>query len=301
MLVATIRGPAALHQTRHELNYPPLSTRRPRPARQAKHFIAPWWAVVHANSSDLPGSRSPLRDAPIRCGGTRTTRSPAANNACSSRRETWRQSSIAHTRSSSRPRAHRTAARSRASSALISRLPRTQVRLARPRDGDLVRPGKTKLMFSRELAPASDQNSPSAAPLRKPIGAAPGRSAACPDNAARAAKVRANRFSISRVRTGRPVSCPTTVLPCTVSAPRAAGDLQALTHAALRVEMRQRAAHANARDERDAVKYQLLSTVREGGRASAKPAFAEYRADEIGSKDAVEVRRRILDRRLDRS
>ena len=27
----------------------------------------------------LPGSRSPLREAPIRCGGTLTTRSPAAD------------------------------------------------------------------------------------------------------------------------------------------------------------------------------------------------------------------------------
>ena len=50
----------------------------------------------------LPRLRSPFREAPIRCGGTLTTRSPAANNACSSRRETARQSSIADTRSSSR-------------------------------------------------------------------------------------------------------------------------------------------------------------------------------------------------------
>jgi hypothetical protein len=60
--------------------------------------------------SDLPGSRSARLEAPILCGGTRTTRSPAAISACSGRRETWRQSSIAHTRSSSSPRAQRTAA-----------------------------------------------------------------------------------------------------------------------------------------------------------------------------------------------
>ena len=62
----------------------------------------------------------------MRCGGTLTTRSPAANSACSRRRETSRQSSIAHTRSSSRPRAYRTAARCPGSSALISRLARAR-------------------------------------------------------------------------------------------------------------------------------------------------------------------------------
>src|SRR5271166_5445490 len=66
--------------------------------------------------------RSPLRETPIRPGETLTTRSPAANSACSGRRETCRQFSSAHTRSSSRPRAHRTAARCPGSSALISRL-----------------------------------------------------------------------------------------------------------------------------------------------------------------------------------
>jgi hypothetical protein len=55
---------------------------------------------------------------------TLTTRSPAANSACSKRRETCRQSSIAHTRISSKPRAQRTAARCPASSALIPRWPR---------------------------------------------------------------------------------------------------------------------------------------------------------------------------------
>ena len=59
--------------------------------------------------------------APILCGATRTTRSPAASSACSSRRETCRQSSIAHTRPSSSPRAQRTAARCPGSSALIWR------------------------------------------------------------------------------------------------------------------------------------------------------------------------------------
>src|SRR5947208_7028600 len=81
--------------------------------------------TVHAHSSDLPGSRSPLRDAPIRFGATLTTCSPAASSACSSRREHERQSSIAHTRSSSSSRAHRTAARCPGSSALTWRLPRT--------------------------------------------------------------------------------------------------------------------------------------------------------------------------------
>ena len=93
---------------------------------------------AHAHSSDLPGSRSPLRDAPIRCGATRTTRPPAAISACSRRRDTCRQSSIAHTRSSSRPRAHFTAARCPASSASISRLPRTRPALIHRRERVLV-------------------------------------------------------------------------------------------------------------------------------------------------------------------
>ena len=44
------RGPAP-DLSRAQL--PPLSTRRPRPARQAKHFIAPRWAAVHADLSVL--------------------------------------------------------------------------------------------------------------------------------------------------------------------------------------------------------------------------------------------------------
>ena len=68
---------------------------------------------------------------PSECGATRTTRSPAAISACSRRRETCRQSSIAHTRSPSSPRAQRTAARCPASSAAIVAL--ADARAGRPR------------------------------------------------------------------------------------------------------------------------------------------------------------------------
>src|SRR5919107_2632028 len=65
-------------------------------------------------------------DAPIRCGATPTTRSPTAISACSKRRETWRQSSIAQTRSASRPRAQRSASRCPPSLAWPSRAPRNR-------------------------------------------------------------------------------------------------------------------------------------------------------------------------------
>ncbi len=52
--------------------------------------------------SDLPGSRSPRREAPISFGATRITRSPALMSAFSRWWERSRQSSIAHTISLSR-------------------------------------------------------------------------------------------------------------------------------------------------------------------------------------------------------
>ena len=78
-------------------------------------------------SSDLPGSRSPLREAPIRCGATLTTRSPAASSACSSRRETRPavldrpHPLLIEARAPTAPRPD-----APARSALISRLPRTR-------------------------------------------------------------------------------------------------------------------------------------------------------------------------------
>ena len=58
--------------------------------------------------SDFPGAATPC-GPPVIAGGTRTTRSPAATSAASKRADTCRQSSIAHTRSASRPAANRSA------------------------------------------------------------------------------------------------------------------------------------------------------------------------------------------------
>src|SRR5687767_6586221 len=55
-------------------------------------------------ASDLPRSRVQRRASAISLGATRTTRSPRRNRKRSSAPETWRQSSIAHTRSAPRPR-----------------------------------------------------------------------------------------------------------------------------------------------------------------------------------------------------
>jgi hypothetical protein len=57
-------------------------------------------------TSDLPRSRAQRRAPAISFGGTRTTCSPRASRKRSSAPETCRQSSIAHTRSPPRARAH---------------------------------------------------------------------------------------------------------------------------------------------------------------------------------------------------
>ena len=60
MLVATIRGPAALHQTCCGFSCAPLSRRRPRPARHRKHFIGSLVGrAVHADLFHLlvPGGK----------------------------------------------------------------------------------------------------------------------------------------------------------------------------------------------------------------------------------------------------
>src|SRR4051812_37166693 len=60
-------------------------------------------------ASDLPRSRAERRVSAMSLGATRTTRSPRRSRKRSSAPETWRQSSIAHTRSAptARPQANR--------------------------------------------------------------------------------------------------------------------------------------------------------------------------------------------------
>ena len=74
----------------------PLACRRPPPGwapRRDSVRSTPSRTTARATAnasiwSDVPGWRSPWRDWPISAGATRTTRSPAAISASSSRRET---------------------------------------------------------------------------------------------------------------------------------------------------------------------------------------------------------------------
>src|SRR3954468_15941772 len=70
------RGPAP-DLSRAQL--PPLSTRRPRPARQAEHFIAPGWTPAHVDLSVFTFASAIAR---VRNGFEITTRA----TCCSSRR-----------------------------------------------------------------------------------------------------------------------------------------------------------------------------------------------------------------------
>ena len=110
-------GPrAAGSPSRARLGTRPGSGRCPRAGRRGRQ-------PARRSGRDLPGSRSPRREPPMSRGATRITRSPADTSACSRRRETCRQSSIAHTRSRSSRRAQRSAARCPASSAPTVRSP----------------------------------------------------------------------------------------------------------------------------------------------------------------------------------
>jgi hypothetical protein len=71
-----------------------------RPSRSAARAIE-----TASMASDLPRSRAERRAPATSFGATRTTCSPRLSRKRSSAPETWRQSSIAHTRSPSRPRA----------------------------------------------------------------------------------------------------------------------------------------------------------------------------------------------------
>ena len=88
--------------------------------------------------SDLPRPRASRRDADINVLCTRSTRSPRSIRNRSNEPETCRQSSIAHTRSSPRPRAHAQQRRG-ALGARLDRLLAEQLAGRRRHRGDRVR------------------------------------------------------------------------------------------------------------------------------------------------------------------
>src|SRR3954447_14043315 len=74
-------------------------------------------------TSDLPRSRAERRGPAISFRATRTTRSPRTSRKRSSAPDTWRQSSIVHTRSAPTPRAHRSRSSNERRLALAVRSP----------------------------------------------------------------------------------------------------------------------------------------------------------------------------------
>jgi hypothetical protein len=80
---------------------------------------------VASIGSDFPGSRTDRRELSVSPAATRITRSPLASSPRSRRPETCRQSSTAHTRSTSSSPANRSASRVPSSLAAIVSCPRT--------------------------------------------------------------------------------------------------------------------------------------------------------------------------------